>query len=141
MKTLSKTWLAAVAAAILLSTPTMSAEAGDLKDATQIVNRTNNAQYYAANDGRALVRMKIVDSKGRSQRRQFAVGRIPLIANPVQCGPQIARNGFAIGAQPRIFLAQRRSTAPIGKPTQHRADHQRGNDDQTDNKRIHNNFL
>ena len=53
----------------------MSAEAGDLKDASQIVNRTNNAQYYAANDGRALVRMKIVDSKGRSQRRQFAVLR------------------------------------------------------------------
>jgi hypothetical protein len=75
MRTLTKTWLAAVAAVILLSTPTMSAEAGDLKDASEIVNRTNTAQYYAAKDGRALVRMKIVDSKGRSQRRQFAVLR------------------------------------------------------------------
>ncbi len=75
MKDLSKTWLAAVAATILLSTPAMSAEAGDLKDASEIVNRTNNAQYYAAKDGRALIRMKIVDGKGRSQRRQFAVLR------------------------------------------------------------------
>lgn len=75
MKTLTQTWLASIAAAILLSTPTTSAEAGDLKDASQIVNRTNKAQYYAANDGRALVRMKIVDGKGRSQRRQFAVLR------------------------------------------------------------------
>jgi outer membrane lipoprotein-sorting protein len=75
MRTLTKTSLAAVAAATLLSTPTMSAEAGDLKDASAIVSRTNNAQYYAAKDGRALVRMKIVDSKGRSQRRQFAVLR------------------------------------------------------------------
>ena len=75
MKTLTKIWLAAAAAAILLSTPSMSAEAGDLKDASQIVKRTNEAQYYAANDGRALIRMKIVDSKGRSQRRQFSVLR------------------------------------------------------------------
>jgi len=75
MRTLTKTWLTAIAAVILLSTPTMSAEAGDLKDASEIVKRTNTAQYYAANDGRALVRMKIVDDKGRSQRRQFAVLR------------------------------------------------------------------
>ena len=53
MKTLTKTWLAAVAAAILVSTLTTPAEAGDLKDASQIVNRTNEAQYYAAKDGRA----------------------------------------------------------------------------------------
>ena len=39
------------------------------------MERTNVAQYYAANDGRALIRMKIVDDKGRSQRRQFAVLR------------------------------------------------------------------
>jgi len=75
MRNLSKTSVAAMVAAILLSTPTLSAEAGDLKDASEIVNRTNRAQYYAANDGRALVRMKIVDDKGRSQRRQFAVLR------------------------------------------------------------------
>ncbi len=75
MKTVTKTWLVALAAAILLSSPSAPAEAGDLADASQIVNRTNAAQYYAANDGRALVRMKIVDSKGRSQRRQFSVLR------------------------------------------------------------------
>jgi len=75
MSTHTKTQLAALAAAILLSTPTMPAAAGDLKDASEIVNETNAAQYYTANDGRALVRMKIVDAKGRSQRRQFAVLR------------------------------------------------------------------
>ena len=75
MKTVTKTSLVALAAAILLASPSVPAEAGDLKDASQIVNRTNVAQYYAANDGRALVRMKIVDDKGRSQRRQFAVLR------------------------------------------------------------------
>ena len=75
MKTATKTWLAVVAAAIVLSTWTVTAWAADLTDATAIVNRTNAAQYYAADDGRALVRMKIVDGKGRSQRRQFAVLR------------------------------------------------------------------
>ncbi|MDH4281208.1 MAG: outer membrane lipoprotein-sorting protein [Myxococcales bacterium] len=75
MKTLTKTWVAALAATILLSTSTTPAAAGDLKDASEIVNRTNAAQYYAGKDGRALVRMKIVDGKGRSQRRQFAVLR------------------------------------------------------------------
>ena len=75
MKKATKTWLAVLAAAVVLSTSASPAEAGDLGDASAIVNRTNAAQYYAANDGRALVRMKIVDSKGRSQRRQFAVLR------------------------------------------------------------------
>jgi outer membrane lipoprotein-sorting protein len=75
MKKATKTWLAITAAAVVLSTSASPVEAGDLSDATAIVNRTNSAQYYAANDGRALVRMKIVDNKGRSQRRQFAVLR------------------------------------------------------------------
>lgn len=75
MKYVTKTWLAIVAAAIALSTTTVPARAGDLTDARAIVNRTNVAQYYAGKDGRALVRMKIVDDKGRSQRRQFAVLR------------------------------------------------------------------
>lgn len=75
MKTATKTVLAALAVAIPLTIPNAPARAGDLKDASAIVNRTNVAQYYAAKDGRALVRMKIVDSKGRSQRRQFAVLR------------------------------------------------------------------
>jgi outer membrane lipoprotein-sorting protein len=75
MKTATKTWLAVVAAATVLSTWTMTARAADLTDAAAIVKRTNAAQYYVADDGRALVRMKIVDGKGRSQRRQFAVLR------------------------------------------------------------------
>ena len=75
MKKATKTWLAITAAAVVLSTSASPVEAGDLSDATAIVNRTKSAQYYAANDGRALVRMKIVDNKGRSQRRQFAVLR------------------------------------------------------------------
>ncbi len=75
MKTLITTSLAALAAVMLLSPSAMAAEAGELKDANEIVERTNTAQYYAAKDGRALVRMKIVDGKGRSQRRQFAVLR------------------------------------------------------------------
>lgn len=75
MNTTANTWLAALAAAIVLSGVGASVQAVDLSDATAIVSRTNAAQYYAANDGRALVRMKIVDSKGRSQRRQFAVLR------------------------------------------------------------------
>ncbi len=75
MKNATRNWLAVTAAAVVLSTAASQAEAGDLSDASAIVNRTNTAQYYAANDGRALVRMKIVDSKGRSQRRQFAVLR------------------------------------------------------------------
>ena len=75
MKTSTKTWLAVVAAAAFVSNPAAQGFAADLDDATEIVNRTSAAQYYAANDGRALVRMKIVDGKGRSQRRQFAVLR------------------------------------------------------------------
>jgi outer membrane lipoprotein-sorting protein len=75
MNNATKTWLAVTAVAVVLSTSASPVEAGDLSDASAIVNRTNAAQYYAANDGRALVRMKIVDDKGRSQRRQFAVLR------------------------------------------------------------------
>jgi len=75
MKTYTKTWLAAVAAAMLLSITNAPAQAQDLKDASEIVKRTDIAHYYTANDGRALIRMKIVDGKGRSQRRELAVLR------------------------------------------------------------------
>ena len=75
MNTPTQTVLALAAAMAILSTPKIPAMAADLDDASEIVKRTNIAQYYAANDGRALVRMKIVDGKGRSQRRQFAVLR------------------------------------------------------------------
>ncbi len=75
MRNVTKTGLAVLAAAVVLSTSASPADAVDLSDAAAIVKRTNAAQYYAAKDGRALVRMKIVDGKGRSQRRQFAVLR------------------------------------------------------------------
>jgi hypothetical protein len=74
MKTKTKTTLAALAV-VVLATSAVPAVAADLTDANAIVKKTNIAQYYTANDGRALVRMKIVDGKGRSQRRQFAVLR------------------------------------------------------------------
>lgn len=75
MKTNTQSWVVALAAGIVLSmTPAVSG-AQDLKDARQIVDRTNLAQYYSGKDGRALVRMMIVDGKGRSQRRQFTVLR------------------------------------------------------------------
>lgn len=75
MKIHSRSWLTALGVGILLSTVSVTAGAQDLKDARQIVDRTNVTQYYAGKDGRALVRMMIVDGKGRSQRRQFAVLR------------------------------------------------------------------
>ena len=77
MKSNKQTWLAVVAAIAvsLVGASAVPAVAADLSDASAIVNKTNTAQYYTANDGRALVRMKIVDGKGRSQRRQFAVLR------------------------------------------------------------------
>ena len=40
-----------------------------------IVNKANLAAYYAGQDGRAEARMKITDSQGRSQYRQFTVLR------------------------------------------------------------------
>jgi outer membrane lipoprotein-sorting protein len=75
MKIHPQHWSMALAAGVFLSITSAPAGAQDLKDARQIVDRTNVAQYYAGSDGRALVRMMIVDGKGRSQRRQFAVLR------------------------------------------------------------------
>ena len=44
-------------------------------DAEAIVARANLAAYYAGDDGRSEVRMRIVDAQGREQRRQFTVLR------------------------------------------------------------------
>jgi outer membrane lipoprotein-sorting protein len=41
----------------------------------EIVSKANNAAYYAGDDGRAEVRLTIVDSQGRQQRRQFTILR------------------------------------------------------------------
>lgn len=43
--------------------------------AQELVDKASQAQYYAADDGRALVRMMIVDGQGRKMRRQFVVLR------------------------------------------------------------------
>ena len=75
MKHCIQTSMTAVAATLVLVGANLAAQAQAPQDAREIVSRTNRAQYYAAKDGRALVRMKIVDGKGRSQRRQFVVLR------------------------------------------------------------------
>ena len=52
-----------------------SAQAADLTDANQIVESANISAYYAGKDGRAEARMKITDSQGRTQLRQFTILR------------------------------------------------------------------
>ena len=49
--------------------------AQSLTDPNQIVERANQAAYYAGADGRSEVRMIITDGQGRQQRRQFTVLR------------------------------------------------------------------
>lgn len=48
---------------------------GTLEDADLIVDKANQASYYAGADGRSEVRMIIADAQGRQQRRQFTVLR------------------------------------------------------------------
>ncbi len=43
--------------------------------AEQIVERANQASYYAGQDGRSEARMRIVDGQGREQLRQFTLLR------------------------------------------------------------------
>jgi hypothetical protein len=62
--------------ALLLATAAWPALATDeTLDADTIVARANIAAYYQGNDGRAQVRMRILDAQGREQRRQFTVLR------------------------------------------------------------------
>ncbi len=56
----------------LLVTP-VSAE--ELNDVNRIIELSNNAAYYAGDDGRAYVRMTITDAKGRERVRQFSILR------------------------------------------------------------------
>jgi len=51
------------------------AQADELTNADEIVDRANIAAYYAGADGRSEVRMIISDAQGRQQRRQFTVLR------------------------------------------------------------------
>ena len=50
----------------------LSAEHANVED---IIKRANNVAFYQGNDGRAETRMKIVDSSGREQMRQFTILR------------------------------------------------------------------
>ena len=68
-----------VISSILLAVCTISlsitAEAKDLTDVDQIVQKANLAAFYSGADGRAETRMQIVDGQGRKQTRQFTILR------------------------------------------------------------------
>lgn len=46
-----------------------------LNNADDIVRKTNLAVYYAGEDGRAFVKMKIIDKQGRQRIREFVILR------------------------------------------------------------------
>ena len=52
-----------------------AANAINLINAVEIISRANQASYYAADDGKAQARMKIVDAQGNQQIRQFTILR------------------------------------------------------------------
>ncbi len=54
---------------------TVSAPASETPSVAEIVNQANLAAYYAGNDGRAEVMMTIVDSQGRTRKREFVILR------------------------------------------------------------------
>ncbi len=53
----------------------LTANAADLTDPKAIISKANLASYYAADDGKAQARMKIVDAQGNKQLRQFIILR------------------------------------------------------------------
>ncbi len=63
---------AALFTAAILAPPSVAAQE---LSADAIVDRANLASYYAGDDGRTEARMRIIDSQGREQRRQFTVLR------------------------------------------------------------------
>jgi len=72
---MKKTVSALVVTAIALGLGVWPASAQDLTDVNTIIERANNAAYYAGDDGRAEVRMTITDSQGRERIRQFTILR------------------------------------------------------------------
>ena len=64
-----------VLSASLLFGVLQNAVAADLKEADEIIRQANLTAYYAGKDGRAEARMKITDSQGRTQIRQFTLLR------------------------------------------------------------------
>ncbi|QOC21417.1 outer membrane lipoprotein-sorting protein [Wenzhouxiangella sp. AB-CW3] len=69
MKTFSQI---AVAGLMLVG---MGAVSADTPDVMEIVERANQASYYAGEDGRSEARMRIIDGRGREQVRQFTLLR------------------------------------------------------------------
>lgn len=67
--------LMVVAGLLAAGLPATQAVAGELTDVNKIIDLSNNAAYYAGDDGRAYVRMTIVDEKGRERVRQFSILR------------------------------------------------------------------
>jgi predicted RND superfamily exporter protein/outer membrane lipoprotein-sorting protein len=67
--------LIVIAGFLAASLPATQAFAEELTDVNKIIDRSNNAAYYAGDDGRAYVRMTIVDDKGRERVRQFSILR------------------------------------------------------------------
>ncbi len=60
------------AAAVLLCATALAAETPDVGE---IIERANQAAYYAGADGRSEARMRIIDGRGREQVRQFTLLR------------------------------------------------------------------
>ncbi len=60
--------------ALALATGLATAQAAT-PSVTEIIERANQASYYAGQDGRSEARMRIEDSRGNTQTRQFTVLR------------------------------------------------------------------
>ena len=73
MKTLKMLALI-VPAALTLALSSAAARAAD-PSVDEIVRKTNYVSYYQGTDGRADVRMKIVDKQGRERQREFIILR------------------------------------------------------------------
>lgn len=54
---------------------TSANQSGSNIDVGEIVNKAEQAAYYAGKDGRSMARMLIVDEQGRKQMRQFTILR------------------------------------------------------------------
>jgi len=73
MNAVAKTWimLTVLASLALVTTHARAAE----PDVETIVENTNRVAYYQGRDGRALVKMAITDSQGRTRTREFIILR------------------------------------------------------------------
>ena len=65
----------AITSVVLGTTLSTKLNAQELTDAKKIIDSANLAAYYAADDGSAQARMKIVDAKGNKLLRQFTILR------------------------------------------------------------------